>query len=1245
MASKIQGLTVKLFGDASELNKAMENSKKKARELNSEIYQINQALKIDPNNNLLYSQKHNALQESLKNAQEELKNLTKIRSEAVKQFANGKIGQDEMDHLSRKIAITRKEIKGLETQIANTIKSASRIGEITAQLKQVDEKANQAKNRIKSIEDALKIDPRNIDLLKQRQDAYSQAIEVSREKIRLLKEGQREAAESVKRNGTGKEEYEKFTQELAITESQLKHLIKESSNAAKKLKDISRDIQQIGEGFSRFGDMMNRRVTLPIAGGAAAIVKAGEDIESAMTGVRKTTDLSDTELQRLEDGFRDLSKEMPASAVELAGIAEIAGQLGIEKENLGGFAEVMAMLGISTNLTAEEGADKLARFMNITGLTHDKIKNLGSAIVYLGNNYATTEAEIVEMGQRLAAQGSMIGLTDAEIMALAASMSAVGLNAEAGGSAMTRILQRMNETGRGLTQLGSKLDNIFAGTKYKTSDLIKLFSMTPSDMNKGLAALSDATGLSVMHLKDLGKQYVDNQYKLSEFAKVAGTTPEVFADMFRNAPTEALTAFMQGLKRINESGGDVSATLEQMGIKGIREKDTIQRLTKAADMMNRTFVDADREFESNTALQKEAELRYEDTASKVQMLKNRLNDLAIELSEILLPIFNGFLEKASDFVSQLSDMDQQTLEQIVKVAGVAAAIGPVSKILGGTLMVLGKGIPLIAEVVSGFSGAVGAAGSFGGALKAAAGFIFTPKVGIIAAIAALGFVAYQVAQDMKEKAFTSDLLDGLSEGTQKAVGGFLELEKEAEVSLSRLKWSGDKLSKEAAESISGNFSSMSDTLKGAFDDKKSNIGDLFVGMPDLKATSEEEMNHALILMSQYYDEQEAVVEEYEYKATQILQKASNEKRALTAEELTEINNIKRDMKQLGIETLSESEEEANLILQRMKEQHSEISAEQAAEVVKQSAEQRDQTVENALQEYNERMSIIRSLKNSSSKESQELAKKLEFDANYAKTKAIENAEQMHRDVVDEAKKQAGEHVDEIDWETGEVLSRWDRLKKKVGETADEIGIKASGLWSNFKELLGNIQQKADEWNIKIEEFEKSVNETVGGLVDNVVEFFSKMPERISQAIGDLWSDIKRPFEEAAENIKGIFDFDIKLPKLPHIKFNNNNKNNPGFPFQFPKISWYKKGAIFTKPTIFNTPYGLKGVGEAGAEAVLPLNELYKIIEGLSLPNKEAQQPVNINIEEMVVRDEYDINKISNELFRLIERRNRGIGNV
>lgn len=119
---------------------------------------------------------------------------------------------------------------------------------------------------------------------------------------------------------------------------------------------------------------------------------------------------------------------------------------------------------------------------------------------------------------------------------------------------------------------------------------------------------------------------------------------------------------------------------------------------------------------------------------------------------------------------------------------------------------------------------------------------------------------------------------------------------------------------------------------------------------------------------------------------------------------------------------------------------------------------------------------------------------------------------------------------------------------------------------------------------------KGFFDRIKAMKDAVVGYF----ESIKSGISDKINAAKDAVKTAIDKMKGFFNFNWKLPKLKMPKFSVSGSKNPidwiteGVPKL--KVSWNAKGGIFDKPTIFNTAAGLQGVGEAGPEAILPLND-------------------------------------------------------
>ena len=347
----------------------------------------------------------------------------------------------------------------------------------------------------------------------------------------------------------------------------------------------------------------------------ASCAQASMDFESAITGVAKTTDLTDEELAAMSDSIKALSTEIPATTDEIAAVAEAAGQLGIQKDALLDFTEIMTMLGTATNMTADEAATALARFANITGMATDNYGRLGSVIVDLGNNFATTESEIVAMGTRLASAGKLAGLTEPEIMALAAAMSSVGIEAEAGGTAMTQTLNAIE---------------------------------------KAVAKGGD---------------------DLAEFARIAGMSSEEFSSAWKNDAMSALTSFIGGLGKLDEQGESTVLVLEDLGLTGIRQSNMLKALGLAADQMTGAVNTANTAWQQNTALTNEANKRYATAQSRLTMMQNAYNNLKVAIGDAYTPALSEAYGVGTKVLNEITKFVQANPGVVAAITGLSTALG------------------------------------------------------------------------------------------------------------------------------------------------------------------------------------------------------------------------------------------------------------------------------------------------------------------------------------------------------------------------------------------------------------------------------------------------------------------------------------------------------------------------------------------------------------------------------------------
>lgn len=332
-----------------------------------------------------------------------------------------------------------------------------------------------------------------------------------------------------------------------------------------------------------------------IGDGMTAAAESSIEFESAFTGVKKTVDGTPEQLAAISDEIKRMAAETGVSTTTIAAVAENAGQLGVATENIASFTRTMLDLGESTNLTADEAAVAIARLTNIMGSGEDATSRLGSSLVALGNNFATTESEILEMATRLASAGKLAGMSEAQILALATAMSSVGIEAEAGGTAMT---QTLNAIDRAASSGGNTLET---------------------------------------------------------FARVAGMSAEEFTTAWRTDAAGALTAFIQGLSTLSAQGGSVTAILDDLGLSGIRQSNMLRSLALASDMMTDALETSNSAWAENVALANEANAVYGNTEHRISAARESINNLGIAIGDAFGPQISGGADMVNDLAQALTD--------------------------------------------------------------------------------------------------------------------------------------------------------------------------------------------------------------------------------------------------------------------------------------------------------------------------------------------------------------------------------------------------------------------------------------------------------------------------------------------------------------------------------------------------------------------------------------------------------------
>ncbi|MBP3410482.1 MAG: phage tail tape measure protein [Clostridia bacterium] len=464
----------------------------------------------------------------------------------------------------------------------------------------------------------------------------------------------------------------------------------------------------VGTKLTELGSKMQYTLSLPTALLGGKMYGAATDYETAWTGVRKTVEMTDAQASKMYDTLLGISEVMPAENgfVQLAGTAQTAGQLGVAADELAGFTKAYTALETATNIQGEGGATDLARFLNLTEGTTRNIDRVGGVIVELGNNFATTESEILSMGTRMAATAELAGFSAPEIMALSAALTSVGINAEAGGSAAGKLMKSM----QGAAEVGVQAQGIFGGQYGSAVD----FSYFISD-SANLLAVAKELGQTEEYVQSMADAWLN----LENFAEISGKTAQQFAADWANNPAQGMLDFFAGLGELDASGQESAlAALERMGITEIRLSNLVAAMAGRSDMYRNALAMAyaayAEDIESN-ALWSEFGMFAGTQESQNQMLQNKamntMADLGDNVAEAAQPILD-YANRLLDIFNSLSEVDQDRIAKLMGVlvfapsaiSGFGKIATGVGKIAEGFAKLEKIGLSKIVENVSGFVG-------------------------------------------------------------------------------------------------------------------------------------------------------------------------------------------------------------------------------------------------------------------------------------------------------------------------------------------------------------------------------------------------------------------------------------------------------------------------------------------------------------------------------------------------------------
>ena len=528
------------------------------------------------------------------------------------------------------------------------------------------------------------------------------------------------------------------------------------------MQELGDKIKGVGDKMVQLGSTLTTKVTMPIVAGFGAIIKTTADFDAEMSKVQAISGATASDMEQLTTKAREMGETTKFSATESGQAFEYMAMAGWKTEEMLGGIEGVMNLSAASGEELAKTSDIVTDALTAFNMPASEAGRFADILAAASSNANTNVSMMGESFKYAAAPAGTLGYTAEDVAIALGLMANSGIKADMAGTSLRNMFNRMakptKESAEAMERLGLTLYDdegkmySFRQIMDQMRDSFKNINVSVEDYDAALdqldALLADGSltqkkyedELEELNLRTFGAEEAE---KARAAAMLGGTRAMSGLLAIANATTEDY----EKLTKAVDGSSQAFAKLEDGSVVPLNEalasgQEIIEQYNGQAEAMAATMQD--------------------NLNGQMTILKSQLQELAISMGNLLMPMIRDIVGKIQDLVNWLNSLDDEQKKHIMQVAAIVAAVGPV-------LLIIGK-------VIIGIGSLISAVGTIAGAIGALIPILMGP-VGIIAlivaAVVALGVIIYKNWDDIK--AWAQGVWEATKEMVAQVVAKIVEL--------------------------------------------------------------------------------------------------------------------------------------------------------------------------------------------------------------------------------------------------------------------------------------------------------------------------------------------------------------------------------------------------------------------------------------------------------------------------------------